>query len=172
MNEHIKEHGEKAGNIQEFWKRPLDKKFVYAVIALVAALLIFKVGVSVGYHKASFSYRSGDAYYRMFDKGPRMGMMGQTFFRDDFSSAHGAVGKIVSVSLPTFVVASPDNIEKTVIIGDDTIVRMFRGVVDSKKIAVDDFALVLGTPDDTGRIGAKFIRLMPYPRMGTSSFEQ
>ncbi len=37
---------------------------------VAVALLIFQVGLSLGYHKAEYSGRLGDGYYRMFQGGP------------------------------------------------------------------------------------------------------
>jgi hypothetical protein len=76
---------------------------------------------------------------------------------------HGAVGKIVSISLPLVVVAGPDNLEKTVVITDGTEIREFRETVSSDQLQIGDFIIVLGSPNDEGQVEAKLIRLAPPP---------
>ncbi|HEY9480901.1 MAG TPA: hypothetical protein VIR98_01540 [Candidatus Paceibacterota bacterium] len=134
-------------------------------IGMLVLLFVFRAGMAVGFHKASFAFRGGDMFYRAFEgraQGPRM------IIRDDFSAAHGVAGRIVMVSLPTFTVAVPDQSEKTVVISSSTALRRFRGSVQATDIRPDDFAVVLGDPDGQGRIEARFIRLAPPPATTTS----
>jgi len=135
------------------------KNLLISLLSLVIAIFIFHAGMIVGYHKAGFSYRMGDNYLRTME-GPGRGMMGD-MFRKDFSPAHGAVGKIVSVQFPTFVVLGPDNVEKVVRISSSTQIRKFRDVASTTDLAVDDAVVVLGSPNDTSEIEAKLIRIMP-----------
>lgn len=149
------------------------RTIVLSLSVLIVALIIFRAGISVGYHKAAFSYRLGENYYyRAFspNKGPMMGIGFAEFDRDDLTSGHGAIGKIVKINLPTFVVSSPDNIEKIVTINDDTQVRRFRDTASSSDLRLDESVIVIGTPDDNGQIVAKLIRLIPPPpEMATST---
>lgn len=148
-----------------FWSTKKDKIITISVLSLVVALLIFKAGMFIGYHRALFSYRS-DARFSS-DMGQGRDMMKAPpfgFMREEFPTNHGAAGRIVSVSLPHFVVAGLDNSEKTVTIGKETMIRRMRDTVASTSIKVDENAVVLGEPDDTGKIQAKFIRLMSLPR--------
>lgn len=156
---------------KSFWDTKKDRSISIIVLSVIGALLIFKLGMIVGYHKALFSYRSDDRYMSgmRFNGGMGMdtsvssmhGVPGFGFGPEEFSTSHGATGRIVSVSLPSFVVASPDNSEKTVTISNDTMIRRFRTTVGPTDIQPDEFTVVLGNPDDTGVIQAKFIRLMP-----------
>lgn len=133
------------------------RKILVALLGLIAVLLIFKAGMLVGYHRAAFSYHFGDNYYRAFGD------------RDDFPNAHGAVGRIIKVSLPTFVLIGPDNIEKTVLVKADTLIRHFRESASSTELQVDDNVVVLGRPNSESQIEAKFIRLLPPPPTATST---
>jgi len=76
---------------------------------------------------------------------------------------HGAVGRIIKVSLPTMVVSGPDNLEKVVMIKDDTIVRQFRSDLKPGDLKIDQNVVVVGSPNEDGQIEAKLIRLMPAP---------
>jgi len=133
------------------------RRVVTILIGVIAALLVFQGGVSVGYHKALFSYRGGERFINMME-GPEEAPIPM-----GFSAGHGAAGRIVSVSLPSFVVASPDNREETVILGDDTVIRQFRDTASSSAIRPEEFTVVLGEPDESGAIQARFVRIMPAP---------
>lgn len=82
---------------------------------------------------------------------------------------HGAVGEIVSISLPLVVVAGPDNLEKTVVVEENTEIREFRDNITADKLEVGDFIIVLGAPNNEGQVEAKLIRLAPPPpEMGSN----
>ncbi len=83
---------------------------------------------------------------------------------------HGAVGKIVKVSLPSIVIEGPDNIEKEVIINESTLIRSSGPDATSTDLKMDDFVTILGTPNEDGQIQAKLIRVLPAPALfGTST---
>lgn len=128
--------------------------------------LVFQAGVFVGHRKAAFSFRFGDNYYRVFEGQPRGGkfftkMRGP--FPDKLIEGHGAVGEVVSVDMPTFAVLGRDGVEKSILVEDDTVIRRFREEVEPADIAVGDFAVVLGEPNEDSQIEAKFIRILPPP---------
>jgi hypothetical protein len=153
-----------------FWTTPRDKKISVIVLSIIGTLIIFKMGMFVGYHKALFSYRSDAGFGRGMEmNGDKYGLPKPGFMNEEFSTSHGAVGRIVSVSLPSFVVAGPDNSEKTVTVGDRTMIRRMKDTVSASDIRTDDFAVVLGEPNEAGKIDAKFVRLMPLPPMFMSS---
>lgn len=169
MKEHIKHIKEK-----------IDKFGILKIlIVLIIASMIFQAGIFVGYHKAGFYKSMGDNYYRPFDNkgrgvngfGSKGGMMGG--IRDggkfmmqgaNIPGGHGAVGKIVSINLPTIVVASPDNVEKTVSISDETLIRQFRETISATDLKVGEYIVVIGDNNtDGGVVKAKLIRLLPPP---------
>lgn len=148
--------------IKNFLESKSSKTYVLALLAVVIALSVFQAGIFVGYRKASFSYKFGDNYYRAFSGDRRgMGMMGSPF--GDLSGGHGAVGKIIKITLPTIVVEGPDNVEKVVVLDDDTEIKQFHGSVKPESLHVDDFIVVLGSPNDQGQVVARLIRLLPPP---------
>jgi hypothetical protein len=118
--------------------------------------------MAVGFHKAEFSFRHGDNYYNTF--GPEKKGRGMSMRpRDGFANAHGTVGKIISIDLPTIVVAGEDGVEKVVLVGEKTAVQKFRETIKSTDLKIDDFVVVVGSPNTEGKIEAKFIRLAPTP---------
>ncbi len=152
-------------NIKNITQSHSFRGILIGIGIVVAVLIIFQVGVSVGIRKATFGHRLGDNFERNF-KDPRLGKFG---FRNDsigmnMLSGHGAVGKIVSIELPLVVVAGPDALEKTIVITKDTEIRQFRNVITKEDLVVGSYVVVLGTPNDVGQIDAKLVRLVPAPK--------
>lgn len=136
------------------------RNVLYVIGIVLAALLIFRAGISVGYRKANFSYRWGENYHRNFG-GPRGGFM-RGMRGDDFANPHGAFGKIIKLELPQITIQDRDA-EKIVIVDDNTVIRRFRDTVEPKDLRLDDFVVVVGSPNGQGQVEAKLIRLMPPP---------
>lgn len=145
---------------KEFLQSKKFKKISYGLAGAIILLLVFKAGMAVGYHKAAFSYRMGENYYRNF--GPRRNFL-SGLAHDDFSAAHGEIGKIVSIDAASIVIADRDEPEKIVLISDQTQVRKMRDMLKPSDLKVDDYVMVLGSPDEQGRIQAKLIRIIPPP---------
>jgi hypothetical protein len=131
--------------------------------ATLVVIMIFQAGVFVGYRKAAFSFKLGDNYYRNFRGGEAMKVVG--FDSGHLPGGHGAVGRIVRIALPELVIASEGDVEKTVILGSSTMIKRFNDTISPQDIMADDYAVILGSPDDEARIMAKFVRLMPPPPM-------
>ncbi len=128
---------------------------------IIYSLLVFQIGLFTGYQKASFSFRSGDNYYRAFN--PRKNNLMKDLPRQDFPGGHGVTGKIISINLPTFMVAGTDNLEKIINISDDTVIRSVRKNLTANDLKINDLVVIIGAPDQTGLISAKLIRIMPPP---------
>lgn len=150
-------------NIKDYIQSQSFKGVLIGILIAIIALVIFQSGVAVGVRKASFAHRFGDNFERNF-RDPRGEFMQRGLPGGmNTPGGHGAVGKIVSISLPLVVVAGPDNLEKTVVIGSDTEIREFRDSITIDKLEVGDFIIVLGAPNDEGQVDAKLIRLAPPP---------
>jgi hypothetical protein len=83
------------------------------------------------------------------------------FGNDNFPNAHGAIGKIIKKELPTIIVQDKDNTEKVVLIKADTQIQKIKEKATQADLKIDDFIVVIGTPNEQGQIEAKFIRIMP-----------
>lgn len=145
-------------NMKKIFEERVFKKIMTVVALALTALLVFQAGVFVGYHKAEFSYRFGEQYYKGI-AGPRKGMMG--FPGRDFPNSHGVAGKIVKIELPSLVVEGPDHIEKVVLLSDKTSVRQFKETVPQSTLKPDMFVVVFGEPNEKGQIEAKLLRILP-----------
>ena len=143
------------------------KKILFGIGALIIVLLIFQAGVFIGYHRATFSYQFGDNYRQTF--GMRGGGLpgGMEMFGGGFSNAHGSIGKIISITLPTLVMEDRDGVEKVILLTDDTVIRYLRDEFKAESLKAGDVVVVIGSPNERAQIEAKFIRVMP-PSSGTS----
>jgi hypothetical protein len=136
---------------------------LYGVGSVLVLILVFSAGVSVGFRKASFGRAWGDNYERNFGMKPDRFMFG----KDNFPNAHGAIGKIIKIQLPTIIVEDKDNAEKVVLINENTKIQKMMENIKPADLSIDDFVVIIGSPNEQGQIMAKFIRLMPSPELIT-----
>lgn len=150
----------------------LQKYILTAVIILLvlflAAILIFAIGMKVGYRKAMFSYHWNDTYAQEFG-GPRSPFMMMDNNADETPNPHGAFGTVIAVRMPNIVIKNKNEAERLVNIGTTTVVRRFHDLAASTTIRVGDNLVILGNSDDNGYINATFIRIVPSMMMGTTS---
>lgn len=135
------------------------KKPVYFLTGLAVFILVFQLGVFVGYKKASFSYRWGEEYHRDFN-GPK-GVLPRDMGPRSFFDAHGAAGRIINLDLPTILIQSPDGSEKLIETSSGTIIRRFRENVSAGDLKLEDAVVIVGAPMEGGRVQAKLIRILP-----------
>jgi hypothetical protein len=139
-----------------------SKKFLHILYILgiiIAAGIIFHAGVSVGLRKASFGRAWGEHYFENFGMGKREGLLGE--FSEHFSNPNGTVGKVIQVSLPTFVVEGSDNTEKVILVSDDTEIVKARMKAAATDLEPGSYVVVVGVPNMQGGIEAKLVRIMP-----------
>lgn len=145
------------------WKKhftsPVLKWIFLGIVEVIVLLLVFRLGVTIGYRKANFSYRWGENYRRVFG-GPAPGTFG-LFFRtsDGFMNPHGTSGTVVKVENNTIVMKGSDNVEKTIVVGNNTTIRQSNQLLQLASLKSGDQIVVLGQPDNQGQIDALFIRV-------------
>ena len=128
-------------------------------IGLGAALLvviIFSFGVFIGEQKAKFSYRWGQNYHREFGGPPPMRQFGRP---EGFFGGHGAAGIVIKKESSKLMLRSPDNAEKVILIDKETYFVQDRAKAGLKDIKVNSRVVVVGSPDNKGRIKARLIRI-------------
>ncbi len=136
-------------------------KIILAIGAsIIIILLAFLSGIAVGFHKASFSYRVGEHYDTLFGRN-NGAMLPVPIDSDAIPGGHEAAGKIISIELPVFVVVGPDNIEKKVDIGYETVITELHNTASSSDLKVGDSAVIIGMPGTDSDIDARFIRIFP-----------
>ncbi len=150
-------------------KKVVESKVSFRILRIIGiaivVLLIFMAGTAVGFYRASFGRAWGEHYNENFGFGPRMKMMGVNFPGgiNYFPNAHGAVGRIIKIGLPNIIVQDKNNTEKAILIGNNTTIQEARGNISASGLKINDFVVVIGTPDAKGIIDAEFIRLIPSP---------
>ena len=137
---------------------------IIAVIVLMILLLGFKIGSIVGARKADFSCRWSDNYHRNFG-GPREGFF-MGFGDRDFIEASGTFGQIIKIDGSTLVVKGSDDIEKIILVNDQTTIKRFQETIKLADLKVDDYIVTIGDPNDEGQLEAKLIRLIPAQPKG------
>jgi len=148
-------------DIKKVFESKIPTRILIGIGIVIVAMLIFSAGVSVGFHKASFGRAWGENYERNFGMRPERPIFG----RDNFPNAHGAIGKIIKIELPTIIVQDKGNIEKVVLIKDDTKIQKMMTSITASDLAVNDYTVVIGSPNEQGQIEAKLIRIMPSPEL-------
>jgi hypothetical protein len=153
-------------NIKKILESKNFKTLIYTLGILFIVLMIFQAGMLAGYKKASFGRNWGDNYERNFGfppDGSRM-MGGEFGGLGNFPNAHGAIGKIIKLELPTMIVLDEkDNTEKVVVVNDKTEIRLMRDVTTPEKLKLDDHIIIIGEPNSSGQIEARLIRFLPAP---------
>jgi hypothetical protein len=147
--------------LEKVFKSKVLLRIVYVLGILVLAVLIFSAGMSVGFHKAQFGRAWGENYERNF--GMKPDFPGPGFGRDNMPNAHGAVGKIIKIENSNLIVQDAGNIEKVVLVKEDTQIFRMKDLIKLTDLKLDDFIVVIGSPNDQGQVEAKLIRLMPNP---------
>ena len=141
--------------------RDVLKWVVISLAGLAVVFLIFGAGMSVGGMKVKFSYRWAESYHKNF-AGPRGGFLGDwrrmPLLPGDFIEGHGAFGEIIELKDNGFVVKGRGDIEKIIIITEDTIIKEgMKTVKDNLKVG--DRVVIIGSPNEEGQIEAELIRV-------------
>ena len=139
------------------------KNIIYVFGFILGMAIIFQAGVSVGIHKASFGRDWKEGYSRNFGPIELRPMFGGVDMMENLPNAHGSIGKIIKIELPSVVVEDADKTEKVILIKDDTIIREMRDSIDKNNLKINDFVVVIGSPNQAGQIEAKLIRVLPEP---------
>lgn len=151
-------------NFNQFFRSKIFKIILLTIGLLIIILLIFQAGMLVGFKKAGFSYRWGENYHRNF-AGPRGGFL-RGFADKDFIEAHGVFGSIIKIDGSTLVIKGERDIEKIILLKDDTVIKYFQDTIKPGDLKVDDHIVVIGSPNEAGQIEAKLIRVLPPPSSG------
>lgn len=149
-------------------KKVLDpdiiKWIIIGVVVFIMIILAFGVGIWVGTQKANFSYRWAESYHKNFG-GPREGFLEdwRNFPAGDFIEGHGSFGEIIEINDDSFVIKGRDNVEKIILIKEDTVISRLKDTIKLSDLKVNDYVVIIGSPNDAGQIEAKLIRVLPPP---------
>ena len=151
---------------KEFFQSSGYNKLIIALGSLLAFLVIFAAGMAVGYREAAFSYHWQSNYGPGFSD-PSSPFA--PFIHDgDDVSPHGAFGTIVSFKSPYLMVKGDNQAESIIAIGSSTVIRHIRAFGTTTDLLPGQQVIIIGTPDNSGRIQASFIRVVPPPSTTTA----
>ena len=160
LTHHDDLHNESTPQGRHFFHSKTIAWVFFSVVGIIIALIIFWVGMLVGFRKASFSYEWGSGYYENF-VGPHGGMR-HGAPSGAFMDAHGAAGVVMTVTASSSVVIQGrDGNEKIIALDAHTIVRQGDATVASTALQAGDHVVVIGSPNQSGQIAARFIRVVP-----------
>lgn len=137
---------------------------------LILLLLVFRFGIYVGESRESYNYQWGENYGRLFGE-PRPGFFPSHGGPNGESNAFGNGGTVLSVDGNKFTIRGNDGNEKVISIDSSTIIRETMQDITLQDIKPGDMVVVLGQPDNSGQIVAKFIRVFtpPAPQNNSTS---
>jgi hypothetical protein len=138
------------------------KWLIVGFIIMALFVLIFAFGVWIGGEKARFSSDWADNYHKNF-AGPQSGFNQnwQDMPGGDFINGHGVFGEIIKIDEGSFIIKGKENMENIIIVGKDTMIQRFRDDIKLTDLRVGEFVVVIGSPNDSGQIEAKLIRILP-----------
>jgi hypothetical protein len=138
------------------------KWVIIAIGSFVIVVFIFGFGMFVGGIKARFSYRWAESYHENF-AGPKGGFFGNWQrmppLPGDFVQSHGTFGEIIKINNSDFVIKGQAEMEKIVLIKDDTVIEKGRTKITRDDLKIGDQVVVIGSPNEQGQIEAKLVRL-------------
>jgi hypothetical protein len=144
--------------------RDILKGVIIGLAVFVVIVLIFGAGMFVGGMKARFSYRWAEQYHKNF-AGPQGGFLGNWRnpppFPGDFIESHGTFGEIIKIDGNTLVVKGRENIEKIVLVQENTSIKSGFKDIKISDLKVGDMIVIIGSPNEQGQIEAKLIRVFP-----------
>jgi len=143
-------------------QRDVLKWIIIGVAVLAIVVLIFGAGMLIGGMKARFSYRWAENYHQNFG-GPREGFFGNLgrppFPQGNFIESRGSFGNIIKINDSDFVIKGQGDVEKVILIANDTIIEKAASKVGKEELKVGGRIVVIGSPNDQGQISAKLIRI-------------
>lgn len=143
--------------MKNLFQSSATKKILWIIGVFVLVLLAFGGGMVVGYRKGLFSSRWGENYSRNFF-GPPRGLW-REFAEHNPWNTHGVYGSVIDVTSSTISVRDEQGNEKSVAVSTSTVVRKEGETTAVGSIAPGDTVAVIGAPNASGQIEARFIRI-------------
>jgi hypothetical protein len=139
----------------------LESKKIRVILIVLASLIIllvvFGLGITIGYDRANFASHFDQNYYRNFyGNGVATGSYGMGPAPTD---AHGITGTVIDLSSSTISVEDPGNDEHSIAVSSGTVIREVSNTIGINDIKLGDQIDVIGEPNDQGQIDARFIRV-------------
>jgi uncharacterized membrane protein len=148
----------------------LESRKVRAVLwilgGLVVLVVVFGLGITVGYDRAGFASGFDRNYFRIFFGAPPGGPVGLMAPPMPVAT-HGVVGTVIDLGTSTISVKDQQGNEQSVAVSSDTDIRNGNGNIMIGDFVVGDQIAVIGEPNGDGQIDAHFIRILRTPSSTT-----
>jgi hypothetical protein len=125
------------------------RTMLWVLGALIALLIVFGLGISIGYDRASFASRFDENYARNFTPGQAPSPV----------SDHGITGSVIDIGTATISVDDQSNNEHSISVSSGTVIREMNNTIQIGDIKIGDQVVVIGEPNLEGQIAARFIRV-------------
>ncbi len=148
--------------MKDFFKFPKTKTLLWTLCSILVVLVAFGLGVAVGYRRAVFASGLSENYYHNFYSMAA----GRGFFLNGIGygaaqpfNPHGVTGEVVDIGSSTLAIQDADGETQSVLVASATPIREMNGPVLFAAIQVGDRVTVIGEPNDSGQVEARFIRV-------------
>jgi hypothetical protein len=144
---------------------------LWIIGGVVIVLLAFGGGMTVGYQRGVFSSHFGENYYNNFRGGDApTGGMPMMLGGSPPLNQHGTAGKVIDVdsSNSRITATDVDGNEESVVVDANTLIKKIDKTIPFDAIVPGDQIVVIGEPNGSGQILARFIRIFS----GSSSLPQ
>ena len=145
-----------------FFQSHVFKGILIGLGVLAILFAGFTAGQVVGWRRGDFSDRWAKNYERNFGRS-RVGFLGGMMGRPGpgFMYGNGVVGPILKIDGNNLTVKDRDNTEKVVVITSQTTIVSPVGTIVKMDLKVSNNIVVIGFPNISGQVEAKFIRVLP-----------
>ncbi len=144
--------------MNDFFKLPKTKTLLSILCGVFLALIVFGLGITVGYRRAIFSSEFGAQYYHELYGDPFGRPMTKVLANGQLTT-HGVAGEVIDVGSSTIFVKDPSGNEESVFISTDTPIREMNQEILANDILIGDGVTVIGEPDANGQVDARFVRV-------------
>lgn len=152
--------------MSNFLESKLVRTILWILGGLIVLVVVFGLGISVGYNRAGFASGFDQNYYRNFYGVPPGGAIGLVAPPMPVA-IHGVVGKVIDLGTSTISVEDQQGNEQSVAVSSGTDIRNGNGTMVIGDVAVGDQIAVIGEPNSVGQIDARFIRILSTPSSTT-----
>jgi uncharacterized membrane protein len=152
--------------MSNFLESKVVRTILWVLGGLIVLVVVFGLGIAVGYDRAGFASGFDQNYYRNFygaPPGSAIGLMAPPMP----VATHGVVGTVIDLGTSTISVKDQQGNEQSVAVSSDTDIRNGNGNSMIGDVAVGDQIAVIGEPNSAGQVNARFIRILRTPSSTT-----
>jgi uncharacterized membrane protein len=152
--------------MSNFLESKIVRTILWVLGGLIVLVVVFGLGIAVGYDRAGFASGFDQNYYRNFYGAPPGGAIGLVAPPMPVAT-HGVVGTVIDLGTSTISVKDQQNNEQSVAISSGTDIRSGDNNATIGNVAIGDQIAVIGEPNSEGQIDARFIRILSTPSSTT-----